>query len=483
MQFSMILVFLLQQWTAPFQVSPDTLPGSHAAVISDCWGGTWVSWYSSRSLWSRSWDGGTWSEPILVESTKAIYPEVTTSSMCRDVDRNAVVAWVDTSHSIRLSVARIRKDIWITTAPDLRIKGENPSIASDASGNIWCAWTMLDTAGTELYYQVSHYDGREWHEPMWVQRIYPVEISYTSAIATDRQGNIWVSYNDERNIWVQYWGGKSWSAAETIGTCFDYAYPAMCADSARVWIVWFNSTANMGQGGIFARYRDGVEWSALIEFPHHFSMVPMMGWHNSHADICVNGSGELWAGWWETQAMWCPNYAILANRYANGNWERTSAVDSVVGRWGGYPSICSSAKEIWMVWQAEDEGDWNIYTAHTEMTSIEENLPPSPLPQLTNPQNYPNPFSVTTSLSYSLTDKCEVTVSVYDTQGRLIATLLKEDQCAGVHAITWDGTDDNGRKVPSGTYFLSFALGSDAQVGAYGGTEHYTGTRKVTLVR
>jgi flagellar hook assembly protein FlgD len=65
----------------------------------------------------------------------------------------------------------------------------------------------------------------------------------------------------------------------------------------------------------------------------------------------------------------------------------------------------------------------------------------------------------------------QVTIRVYDVTGRLIRCLLNEDKDAGVYAINWDATDDSGRIVPSGTYFLRLE------------TEHHTATRKMCVVR
>ncbi len=243
------------------------------------------------------------------------------------------------------------------------IKGRNPGITADTAGNIWSVWTMLDTSGAEYCYLASSYDGNEWSDPVFLKTIAPVEISYTAGITADHDGNVWVCYNNQQYVWVQYWNGSIWSPPESIGVCFDYAYPTMCADSSTVWVTWFNSTANMGQGGIFARYHNGAAWSDSIEFPHKY---PALGSHNSHASICLDSHQRLWAGWWETQSIWSPNYSILASYYKDDMWEGIATVDSVVTAWGGWPSITYGDNKVWMVWQTEQEGDWHVYAAYAE---------------------------------------------------------------------------------------------------------------------
>ena len=59
-------------------------------------------------------------------------------------------------------------------------------------------------------------------------------------------------------------------------------------------------------------------------------------------------------------------------------------------------------------------------------------------------------------LSYTLTKAEVVTVQVYDPDGGLVRTLVKEQaQDAGTHQITWDGQDEEQRVVPNEAYTLT----------------------------
>ena len=77
-------------------------------------------------------------------------------------------------------------------------------------------------------------------------------------------------------------------------------------------------------------------------------------------------------------------------------------------------------------------------------------------------QNAPNPFNPTTTLRYSLPAPCEVTLSIYDASGRLVAILVdRERQEAGQHAGMWSGLDSRDRAVPSGVYFSMLIAGKE----------------------
>ncbi len=66
----------------------------------------------------------------------------------------------------------------------------------------------------------------------------------------------------------------------------------------------------------------------------------------------------------------------------------------------------------------------------------------------------PNPFRGQTTISFGLAKKGEVNISVYDASGRLVKTLVKGVRDAGTYTIQWNGTDNYGHSLASGTYFL-----------------------------
>ena len=64
----------------------------------------------------------------------------------------------------------------------------------------------------------------------------------------------------------------------------------------------------------------------------------------------------------------------------------------------------------------------------------------------------PNPFNPRTTLAFDLPRSARARVGVYDLLGRPVRSLLNEDRPAGRQEVTWNGADDQGRPVPSGTY-------------------------------
>ncbi len=75
----------------------------------------------------------------------------------------------------------------------------------------------------------------------------------------------------------------------------------------------------------------------------------------------------------------------------------------------------------------------------------------------------PNPCRARTMLSYSIPRQGPVAVRAYDAAGRLVRTLVDEVREAGSHDVPWDGSDDEGRSVASGVYFVRIVSGRDAE--------------------
>jgi hypothetical protein len=67
--------------------------------------------------------------------------------------------------------------------------------------------------------------------------------------------------------------------------------------------------------------------------------------------------------------------------------------------------------------------------------------------------NAPNPFRESTRIDYTLARPGRVEISVFDVAGKRLRQWVREHPAAGAQSVTWDGTDDGGRRAPSGVYF------------------------------
>lgn len=68
-------------------------------------------------------------------------------------------------------------------------------------------------------------------------------------------------------------------------------------------------------------------------------------------------------------------------------------------------------------------------------------------------QNYPNPFNPTTTITYSIPKDIDVILTIYNTNGEVVNTLVNIYQKSGNYKIIWNGTNQTGHRVSSGLYY------------------------------
>ncbi len=86
---------------------------------------------------------------------------------------------------------------------------------------------------------------------------------------------------------------------------------------------------------------------------------------------------------------------------------------------------------------------------------------------------YPNPFSKLININFEVDSRQYAvgSVKIYDITGRSVRTLLNQSPMPKAQSLTWDGTDDANRQLPSGVFFLEFEAGD------------YRATEKLLFVR
>lgn len=68
---------------------------------------------------------------------------------------------------------------------------------------------------------------------------------------------------------------------------------------------------------------------------------------------------------------------------------------------------------------------------------------------------FPNPFSNTTVIRYSIPNESKVIIKIYDVQGRNVTNLINSVHKPGVYQIVWDGK----KTLSTGRYFLQLNVG------------------------
>ena len=77
---------------------------------------------------------------------------------------------------------------------------------------------------------------------------------------------------------------------------------------------------------------------------------------------------------------------------------------------------------------------------------------------------HPNPFNPETTIRFYSPRRAFMQLTVYDLLGQPIRKLMRKETLPGYQKIVWDGRNDNGTQVATGTYFLAMEIGNFRQL-------------------
>jgi plastocyanin len=103
-----------------------------------------------------------------------------------------------------------------------------------------------------------------------------------------------------------------------------------------------------------------------------------------------------------------------------------------------------------------------VVTPSSDVQTSNNNVPSS----FNLEQNFPNPFNPSTKISFSLPQKSNVTLKIYNAIGQEIKTLVNGEADAGIHEIEF-----NGSNLASGIYFYRLS------------TPGFTDTKRLVLLK
>jgi hypothetical protein len=105
----------------------------------------------------------------------------------------------------------------------------------------------------------------------------------------------------------------------------------------------------------------------------------------------------------------------------------------------------------WRV-RAKNSQGWGAFSEVWRFQFVIYSIQPQPHPlEFFVEPNYPNPFNSETVIRYSTPARSVVSLRVYSASGQEVAVLASGEQEAGLHVVTFDGTN-----LPSGVYFCRF---------------------------
>ncbi len=238
-------------------------------------------------------------------------------------------------------------------------------------------------------------------------------------------------------------------------------------------VVWDDSRA----GQEWTVYSQTVDPGGNPVFPNGFPLgVAVAG--QFLPTLVTDDDGGAIVSWWDERGTYSPDIHA----------QRVSSKGFVWWDPGSVPISTAMSEQVETVMEADGSGGtiiawvdgrnfsqtggYDIYAQRVGAdgllggtTDVDQIADPIPL-EFTLSQNYPNPFNPSTTMSFSIQNRAEVSLKIFNFLGEEVATLVSGNRDAGTHTVQWDATGQ-----PSGVYFCRLL------------TTDFVQTEKLVLVR
>ena len=255
-----------------------------------------------------------------------------------------------------------------------------------------------------------------------------IQLSYNTDDGVSDPNGIRIAKDDGTGNWINLGGAGTTAFAGTITSATD-----------------FNSLGNFALG-----YLAGLPFPGVP-----VTVFPKNGDSNVNTTLALTWKRDINASSYEVQVSLSPLFTpnlVYVTGITDTSYKLTE--------------LSYNTNYYWRVrsYNATGSSEWTILSNFVTMK-----LPTDVNSEFQNltfkiDQNYPNPFNPATVINYSIPKEVAVSIKVYNSLGKEIKTLENGYKSAGLYSITWNGDDNSGNKVSSGTYFYRITAGEFTQI-------------------
>lgn len=260
----------------------------------------------------------------------------------------------------------------------------------------------------------------------------------------EEDNDVWPYWGWENNPLDQYYGSE-WSLQPFSDTARPVIHwikimedetttelsPDSVGGEVDIWVRASDTTSYPGgydiNNGIYSvsyKIQSDPFWTGDIIFDEY-----IMWWDMDY--VYANGSNK------STYIYIATNSSMAYNDY----WWTDSYSD---GYYKVYVKVCDQSDNC--VVDSMTVRVWNT-------TDVEETEDLAGVPhRFSLSQNYPNPFNPDTKIDFSIPRNSKVRLCIYNVMGQRIKTLMDETKTPGYYDVIWDGRNQKGEEVASGTY-------------------------------
>ena len=345
-----------------------------------------------------------------------------------------------------------------------------PVVTVGDSNRVWIVWQkpISGTGTTALFERVYH--SNTGVLDTLVQLTPGIAFAGNASIAASRDGVVHLVWADTRvggniqQIWTKrFLPGSGWTADEQL--VFSPAAssaPSITTDyRGHAHLVWVDRRAG-GPDVFYKEYVPGVGWD-LVDT----QITTLTTSSQIQPYVDADAMSNVYTVWTDSRNG-SSNPDIFYDTRMRGTWAgNTPLVYSATDTTNSvqqYPGIAhdefGTAYVTWTDERLPASIGKNREVFYKTGTNVVTAVPVPERPALARLlRNYPNPFNPITKVNFVLDRSAQVSLRVFDVQGRAVRTLLDGYLSSGPRIVGWDGRDDRGQQLPSGTYFLRLGGG------------------------
>lgn len=442
-----------------------------------------VVWTDTRHpsyeiYYKRSTNGGTTWEPdyrFTNQTGQSITPQVSV------FNSNVHVVWQDDRDGNTEIYYNRSNDDGVTFGNLTRLTNDaasstHPTISVTGVLLVYVAWSDTRDGNDEIYFKRSTDGGVTW-EPV-IRLSNAAEISnnpemFSSGTAVYvswvdvRFGNSEIFFKRSTDFGIN-WGPETRLTNDPAGSSF----PSVTAANQLVNVMW-QDYRNGNAEIYYKRSTDGgIIWSGDTR------MTTTQGSTNVSSIISGNSGQFLHIVWEKYNSSNSRDIVYRSSTDGGINWSGNSIITPAGGFYQINPSINISGNAVHVVWADGRHGNgvYNMYYRQNPtgnpvgIINVNSEIPN----HFSLSQNYPNPFNPNTKINFSIPQRSNVTIKVYNSLGMEVSGLVNEALEAGNYSVDFDGS-----ALASGVYFYQITSWDPS---LHSGQD-FTDTKKMILIK
>jgi hypothetical protein len=392
-----------------------------------------------------------------------------------------IIAWQDGRSGLVDIYAQRFDSLWNAIDSNTLINDDdsssyqnNPSIAIADDGSYVMAWTDNRNGNTDIYAQRFDMSGNAIDSNILINDDIGFSYQYNPSVAMTSDGTYIIAWQDRRSdnydIYVQYFD----ASGNAIGP------NTIINDDDSSFYQSDPSIAMIDNGSYLISWRDYRNDNPDIYAQRFDASGNAIGSNilinddvgNSDQydpSVALNNDGTYVITWEDQRNGHWDIYAQLFNAAGtrlgyNYPVNSTFGIDSILS---AHPSVKMIGSKIYTTWN-ENRNEETVYDVYCNILefSVLSLIHPENLDVFLLNDNYPNPFNPRTTISYQLSSDCNIELSIFNLNGRKVATLIHDHQSAGYYSVNWSAS-----AFPSGIYLYRLDTGD------------YVETKKMVLLK